>query len=299
MTARALRTVAVDWQVAVQPGADPAKVLGPGRRGSGRLGGRAGPVRCVDRIRGDRRRHHPEHRSRCRARPARRLPRPLPGPDPHPERRDTGVLIAQQTAANLRVQPGDSIAHRADRTAGGQRSGRPVWSTSRRPTPCSRRSAHPRSLNRPLHPTTCCCYPPPRSPPCYGRSDGPVATSQIHVARRAPPQTTRRAPTSPTCEPRHHLEAHLAGGGVVGNNVGAALDAARSDAAYAQMLFLFLGLPGAVLAALLTAAMVGTGATRRRTEQALLRTRGLDPRRIASLAAVEALLVGVAGGCSG
>ena len=81
--------------------------------------------------------------------------------------------------------------------------------------------------------------------------------------------------------------------------MGAALDAARGDAAYAQMLFLFLGLPGAVLAALLTAAMVGTGATRRRTEQALLRTRGLEPRRIASLAAVEAVLVGVTGGVLG
>jgi putative ABC transport system permease protein len=62
---------------------------------------------------------------------------------------------------------------------------------------------------------------------------------------------------------------------------------------------LFLGLPGVVLAALLTAALVGAGATRRRNEQALLRTRGLPPRQIWQLAVVEASVVGVAGGLLG
>jgi putative ABC transport system permease protein len=65
------------------------------------------------------------------------------------------------------------------------------------------------------------------------------------------------------------------------------------------MLFLFLGLPGTVLAALLTAALVGAGATRRRNEQALLRTRGLVPWRIGRLAAIEALVVGIGGGLLG
>ena len=65
------------------------------------------------------------------------------------------------------------------------------------------------------------------------------------------------------------------------------------------MLFLFLGLPGAVLAALLTAALVGAGASRRRNEQALLRTRGLAQRRIGQLAVVEALVVGVTGALLG
>jgi hypothetical protein len=97
----------------------------------------------------------------------------------------------------------------------------------------------------------------------------------------------------------HNLEAHLAGAAVVGNNLAAALEGARSDAIYAQMLFLFLGLPGAVLAALLTAALASAGADRRRAEQALLRTRGLAPRKVARLAVVEALLVGTAGGILG
>src|SRR5581483_9937971 len=80
-----------------------------------------------------------------------------------------------------------------------------------------------------------------------------------------------------------NLEARLAGGGLVGNNLGAQLDAARTDAAYAQLLFLFLGLPGAVLAALLTGVIAASGRDRRRREQALLRSRGASPRHVARL----------------
>ncbi|HEX4658836.1 MAG TPA: ABC transporter permease [Streptosporangiaceae bacterium] len=92
-----------------------------------------------------------------------------------------------------------------------------------------------------------------------------------------------------------NLEARLAGGGLVGNNLGAQLDAARKDALYAQLLFLFLGLPGAVLAAMITAVIGAAGSDRRRREQALLRIRGAAPRRIVWLAGAEALLVGVLG----
>jgi putative ABC transport system permease protein len=91
------------------------------------------------------------------------------------------------------------------------------------------------------------------------------------------------------------LEARLAGTGLVGDNLGAQLDAARSDALYAELLFLFLGLPGALLAALVTSVIGAAGADRRRREQALLRIRGASPRRIIWLAGAEALLVGVLG----
>lgn len=49
-----------------------------------------------------------------------------------------------------------------------------------------------------------------------------------------------------------------------------------------------------VLAALLAAAVAGAGAGRRRGEQALLRTRGFLPRRVATLASVEAGAQGAA-----
>src|SRR5206468_2575597 len=68
---------------------------------------------------------------------------------------------------------------------------------------------------------------------------------------------------------------------------------------YAQLLFLFLGVPGVLLAALL-AGVIGTSAReRRRLEQALLRLRGANPRRIARFAAVEAGVVGGAGALLG
>ncbi len=93
----------------------------------------------------------------------------------------------------------------------------------------------------------------------------------------------------------HNLEAKLAGGGLVGDNLGAQLDAARSDSLYAQLLFLFLGVPGAVLAALYTAVIGAAGGERRRREQALLRMRGASPLRIVRLAAAEGVVVGLVG----
>jgi len=97
----------------------------------------------------------------------------------------------------------------------------------------------------------------------------------------------------------HNLEARLAGGALVGNNLGAQLDAARKDSLYAQLLFLFLGVPGVVLAALLTGVIGAAGEERRRREQALLRVRGATPAGIVRLAAAEAFLVGLAGSTLG
>ena len=70
------------------------------------------------------------------------------------------------------------------------------------------------------------------------------------------------------------LEARVAGSALLANNLAARLDAARGDALYAEVLFLFLGAPGAALAALLTIAVARSGADRRRRDQALLRLRG-------------------------
>jgi putative ABC transport system permease protein len=96
-----------------------------------------------------------------------------------------------------------------------------------------------------------------------------------------------------------NLEVRLAGAGAVGDNLAAQLDAARKDALYAQLLFLFLGVPGAVLAALLTSIIAASGGDRRRREQALLRIRGAGPQRIIWLAAAESLVVGALGAAIG
>ncbi len=96
-----------------------------------------------------------------------------------------------------------------------------------------------------------------------------------------------------------NLEASLQGTGLVGNNLAHALAKARSDSAYARVVFLFLGLPGAVLAGLITAAIAGAGATRRRRDQALLRTRGATTRDLVRLALSETALVAAVGGALG
>jgi putative ABC transport system permease protein len=92
-----------------------------------------------------------------------------------------------------------------------------------------------------------------------------------------------------------NLEARIAGRGIVGDNLAARLDGVRADALYSQVLFLFLGLPGAILAVLLTIAVAATGKDRRRQEQALLRARGASTSQILQLASIEALTVGIGG----
>ncbi len=119
-----------------------------------------------------------------------------------------------------------------------------------------------------------------------------LVATQIHTARVTDlPPDPAQAYIQVTAA-AHNLEAASTGGARVGDNLAAALDAARSDAAYAQVLFLFLGLPGAVLAALLTAAIVVAGAERRRRDQELARVRGASARRLLQLAGAEAAAIG-------
>lgn len=92
-----------------------------------------------------------------------------------------------------------------------------------------------------------------------------------------------------------NLEVRIAGSGIVGNNLAARLDGVRADSLYARVLFLFLGLPGTILAILLTLAVTAAGSDRRRLEQALLSTRGANTKQILRLAAIESLIVGLGG----
>lgn len=212
----------------------------------------------------------------------------------------TGVLVAQQTAANLRVRPGDTVligraalspasvvvtgivelpqADSLFQTVGAPPSAQPV--------------APPDNvilLDEPLWHTTF-------DPLAATRPD--LVHTQIHVALdHHLPSAPADAYTAVTAA-AHHLQAGAAGT-LVGDNLAAALDAARSDAAYARILFLFLATPAAVLAALLTATVVATGADRRRREHALLRARGATTGQLLRLTAVEAVLTGTVGAAAG
>jgi putative ABC transport system permease protein len=94
---------------------------------------------------------------------------------------------------------------------------------------------------------------------------------------------------------RNHFETALAGAGLVGDNLGASLSAAREDALYGQLLFLLLGLPAFAVALAVTALVVGMRKDSRVRELGLLRMRGATAWSMAAAAGAEAAVVVIAG----
>ena len=83
------------------------------------------------------------------------------------------------------------------------------------------------------------------------------------------------------------------------DNISNTLSVARSDAAVGQRMFVFLGLPGIVLAMLLTAYAGSILAATQRREQAVLRLRGADRSRLLRMLAVKALVLALVGSTVG
>jgi putative ABC transport system permease protein len=301
MTRRSVADVAVDWQVEAQPGSNPATVLAA----VGGFGGveRALPVGFAA-------------TTGLQATVAGSTQTTGPGvvlglPDGYlaafgDELRPlvgggSGVLLAQQTAANLHAGVGDIVTVRRAGLA-------PV--TVRVDGVVDLPQADSLFQKVGVPPAAAPQAPPDNvlllpanhwhqlfDPLAHTRPD--LVRTQVHTRlARDLPADPAAAYTTITGSARN-LEARLAGSGLVGDNLGAALAAARSDALYAQVLFVFLGLPGAILAGLLTAAVAGAGRDRRRREQALLRARGLATGRLVRLAMAEAALVGVLGAAAG
>ena len=96
-----------------------------------------------------------------------------------------------------------------------------------------------------------------------------------------------------------NFELRAAGDAVVGDNLAARLNGVRQDAIFARILLLFLGLPGVVLALLLTVAIVRSNGARQRRDLALLGLRGAGTAQIAALAFVDAALVAASGSICG
>ncbi|GHJ30804.1 hypothetical protein TPA0910_52370 [Streptomyces hygroscopicus subsp. sporocinereus] len=301
MTDRAVRSVAVGWQVQVQPGAKPASVLhtvrsAPGTRTAlpvgfaqstgfhARTGGSTqstGPGVVLG--------LPPGYRSA------------FPGEIRQLTGSASGVLIAQQTAANLHVAPGDTVTIGRPGSGPAHVKVAGVVDLPQADSLFQKVGAPPQT--QPTAPPDNVILLPAaqftRTTAPIKAADPAAVTTQIHVARDARLPADPAAAYTAVTGAAHNTEARTAGGGLVGDNLGAALDSARQDALYAQILFLFLGVPGAVLAALLTAAVAGAGADRRRREQALLRTRGLGFRQVVGLAVTESAAVGVVGGLLG
>ncbi|MGW2960831.1 FtsX-like permease family protein [Streptomyces sp. NPDC001220] len=297
MTQRAVRSVAVDWQVQVQPGADPHTVLSlvagtPGTRtalpvGFAHAGGFTARVQGSTQATGPGMVLGLPDGYRARFPDAVRT---LSGAS-------TGVLLAQQTASNLHAAPGDTIGVRFP--GAGLRQVKVDGVVDLPQADSLFQTVGAPSQSQPTAPPDNVVLLPAARFTALTRGATGV-TTQIHAAR-----DNTRLPSDPAAAysavtgAAHNLEARSAGAALVGNNIGAALDSARQDALYAQILFLFLGVPGAVLAAALTAAVASAGGERRRQEQGLLRLRGLRPRQITALAGLEAALIGLVGGLAG
>lgn len=98
---------------------------------------------------------------------------------------------------------------------------------------------------------------------------------------------------------RRTLERLAPGRAAVLDNVSDSLRAAQGDAVLAKVLFLFLGIPGVLLAAYLAHYAAGLVAESDRREVATLRARGAGPSHINDAIAIESIAVGLVGGAAG
>jgi putative ABC transport system permease protein len=213
----------------------------------------------------------------------------------------SGVLLAQQTAANLQVQPGDTI--RVERPGLDPVELR-VDGVVDLPAADSlfQVVGAPAGAGATAPPDNVVILPLSQWHTLFDPEGAKVPGStsmQVHLKlpQNLPPAPTRAY--TEVIQRARHLEAQMTGTVRVGNNLGAILDSARADAVYSELLFLFLGIPGVVLAFLLAAVVGAAGRERRRREQALLRLRGASHRAVIGAAAVEALFVGIIGAAIG
>ncbi|APZ42401.1 ABC transporter permease [Acidihalobacter ferrooxydans] len=214
----------------------------------------------------------------------------------------TGAVVAQQTAANLHVKPGDTITvQRVGLPPVKVRIGGVVTLPDR--DALFQGVGLPKGAKPQAPPDNVLILPAAQWHALFDaqakqRPDAAWLQYHVKVDLSRLPADPLKAYTA-ISGAAHNLEARVAGKALVADNLGTRLNAVRADAAYAQVLFLFLGVPGILLATALTLGVTSTHAARRRTEQALLRVRGASTRQLLALAASEALVTGVAGAVLG
>lgn len=291
MTSRAIARVPVDWQVEAQNGASPTEVLAKVRRQPGVT--RALPVSFANTTGLT----NATGATTQQTGPGKVLGLPagyagtFPGEIRVLSGSGDGVLLAQQTAANLHARPGDTIA--IGQPGGGQARVRVDGVVDLPAADSLFQNVGAPTGAQPQAPPDNVVLLPQRT---FDQVEHAVpVTTQVHAT------LSHALPASPSAAYTHvsgaarNLETRLAGGGLVGDNLSTALDSARQDALYAQLLFLFLGVPGAILAGLVTVAIASAGAQRRRRDAALLRTRGATTRVLVGVALAEAAIAGGVG----
>ncbi|PZS35998.1 MAG: ABC transporter permease [Pseudonocardiales bacterium] len=200
-----------------------------------------------------------------------------------------GILLQQQTAANLAAGPGSTVT--VSLPGGGQKALK-VDGVADLPQADSffQVVGAPPGAGATAPPDNVLLVPPPQFAALTG---GATVIRQFHVlfGHAALPHDPAAAAALLT-QRANHFQAQVAGGALVGDNLGAALSAAREDALYAQLLILLLGVPGLALAAVVAALVVALRGERRRREVALLRLRGARPAQILRIVAAETALTG-------
>ncbi len=295
LTVRAAASVPVDWQVQVTPQGDAAKVgkdvrsLPDIRAIEGvdfahvRALGSTGPQGA--RSTGD--------AYVVSVSPA--YAKTFPGELRHLLGATTGSMLFQQTAANLATEPGGQITVR---TASGSR---PLTVDGIVDMPAEDSFFQVVGLA----PGAGVSAPPDNVvlvPPAVFRSvvgNTPVVhqlhVGFVHAGLPSDPQTAAIAVQGRA----NNFQAAVAGGALVGDNLGTALTLAGEDANYANLLFLLLGLPGLALAAVVAGLVVSLRSDRRRREIALLRLRGASVPDVVRIVAGESVAIAVLGAALG
>ncbi len=214
----------------------------------------------------------------------------------------TGVLLSQQTAANLHAVPGDSVTiGRLGQTPLDVKIDGVVEVPSAdqffqivSATPQAQRTAPPDNV---------IFLPEAQWRGAFqSQLENLPQTSQRQLHVKLDHAVLASNPTDgyvTAQEMANNLSAKLAGTGVIVNNLAARLDGVRQDSLFSRVLFLFLGMPGAVIAILLTVMIVLSSADRRRREIALLQMRGAGRGQILRTLGLEALIVGAGGAVVG
>jgi putative ABC transport system permease protein len=203
-----------------------------------------------------------------------------------------GVLLQQQTAANLAAGAGSTVT--VTLPGGGHRTV-PVDGVADLPQADSffQVVGAPPGAGATAPPDNVLLVPPAQFPALTG---GATVIHQFHVLfNHAPLPHDPAAAAALLTQRANHFQAQVAGGALVGDNLGAALSAAREDALYAQLLILLLGVPGLDLAAVVASLVVALRGERRRREVALLQLRGARPAQLLRIVAGETALTGVLG----
>jgi putative ABC transport system permease protein len=294
LTVRAAASAPIDWQVQLTAGADPAAVLKalqavpglvgerpvdyarvPGLRSSSATGTRTTGAAYVVALPGDYASFAPKQI------------RPLLGAS-------TGVLLQQQTAANLAAGPGSTV-----QVVGATGAQVTVQGVVELPAADSffQTVGAPAGSGASAPPDNVLLVPAPAFTALVGNA---TVVHQFHVrlSHAQLPADPAAASDLSTRQVNHFVSA-VAGGALVGNQLGAALLAARSDAVYAQLLVLLLGIPGVVLAGVVAALVVALRTDRQRRDIGLLRLRGASPAQSARLIGGTALVDGVLGCVAG